>query len=231
MTRYHISLFPLTPASVESPTRLDRGGASPVQRSTRPRETSVADDKRKTPASSPAKGPKRETETTTPEESAGPPRPFDVKTVEFLVRLMRDNELTEIDLREGDQRVRLCKGHAPAAYAMPAYAPAALGHAAAPVGATPAAPPTASAPATPAKNLIEIKSELIGTFYAKPKPDKDDYVKVGSRITPETVVCQIEAMKIFNEVKAGVSGVITEVCVKNGEPVEYNKVLFRVDPS
>ena len=72
---------------------------------------------------------------------------------------------------------------------------------------------------------------MVGTFYAKPKPDKPDYVSVGSAVKPDTVVCQIEAMKIFNEVAAGVSGTVAEVCVRNGEFVEFGTVLFRVDPA
>ena len=86
-------------------------------------------------------------------------------------------------------------------------------------------------PAAPAKKLLEIKSELVGTFYAKPAPDKDDYVKVGSRVNPDTVVCKVEAMKIFNDITAKCTGAVAEVCVKNGDFVEFDQVLFRVDPA
>jgi acetyl-CoA carboxylase biotin carboxyl carrier protein len=72
---------------------------------------------------------------------------------------------------------------------------------------------------------------MVGTFYAKPKPDKPDYVSIGSKVTPDTVVCLIEAMKLYNDIKAEVSGRIAEVCVKNGDFVEFNQVLFRVEPS
>jgi len=198
-------------------------------RSSEIKGVTVADEKRK-PTSAGSSIRKKETDPiAAPEEAVGAPRPFDVKTVEFLIRLMREHELTEIDLREGDQRVRLSKGlPAGASYSLPAmsYAtPASAG------AASSGAPAATTAPAAPVKTLLDIKSELIGTFYAKPKPDKDDYVKVGTRVTADTLVCQIEAMKIFNEIRAGVAGVITDVCVKNGDPVEYNKVLFRVDPS
>src|SRR5205814_9847887 len=84
----------------------------------------------------------------------------------------------------------------------------------------------AVAPAAPGKKLLEIKSELVGTFYAKPAPDKDDYVKVGSRVSPDTVVCQVEAMKIFNAITSKVSGTIAEVCIKNGDFVEFDQVLL-----
>jgi acetyl-CoA carboxylase biotin carboxyl carrier protein len=108
---------------------------------------------------------------------------------------------------------------------------------------TPAIPPVAALPSTnsqpaathtaaqPARKLLEIKSELVGTFYAKPAPDKEDYVKVGSRVSPDTVVCKVEAMKIFNDITAKVNGTIAEVCVQNGEFVEFDQVLFRVEPS
>jgi acetyl-CoA carboxylase biotin carboxyl carrier protein len=153
------------------------------------------------------------------------PGPFDVGTVRELVELMDKFDLGEVDLNDGDQRIRLRKNRFVAAAAAPVPAPA-LAHALPSANSQPAAPP-----APPARKLLEVKSELVGTFYAKPAPDKDDYVKVGSRVTPDTVVCQVEAMKIFNAIPAKVSGTIAEVCVKNGDFVEFEQVLFRVDPS
>ena len=149
------------------------------------------------------------------------PRPFDVATVEHLVALMAAHDLADITLREGDQVIRLRRGGAVTYAAPPALA-------AAPQAAAPGA---ASAPAAPAgKKLLEIKSEMVGTVYLKPKPDKDDYVRPGAGVKPETTVCQIEAMKVFNEIKAGVAGAVAEVCVANGDGVEFGTVLFRVDP-
>jgi acetyl-CoA carboxylase biotin carboxyl carrier protein len=72
---------------------------------------------------------------------------------------------------------------------------------------------------------------MVGTFYSRPKPDKPEFVTVGARVTPDTTVCLIEAMKLYNDIKAGVSGTVKEVCVKNGDFVEFGTVLFRVDPS
>ena len=149
------------------------------------------------------------------------PRPFDVRTVEHLIGLMAAHDLTEIALREGDQQIRLRKGGPPVF--VPPVAPLNHPHAAA-VGT-----PEANSDSAPARKLYEIKSEMVGTFYSKPKPDKPDYVSVGTAVKPDTVVCQIEAMKIFNEVPAGVAGTVAEVCVKNGEFVEFGTVLFRVD--
>jgi acetyl-CoA carboxylase biotin carboxyl carrier protein len=156
---------------------------------------------------------------------AKPPRtpgPFDVGTVRELVELMDKFDLGEVDLNDGDQRIRLRRG------GRLVTAPAIANSLPVPAGVP--APP-AAVPAVPASKLIEIKSELVGTFYAKPAPDKDDYVKVGSRVSPDTVVCQVEAMKIFNAITARCSGTIAEVCVQNAQFVEFDQVLFRVDPS
>lgn len=178
-----------------------------------------------------------------------PPRPFDVRTVEYLLKLMSEHELSEIDLREGEQRIRLRKGPLgtaalPYPSVIPPYVPASSGslsapsiseqHArptAAPPASSTAADPPAAAIAATSRKIHEIRSPMVGTFYAKPKPDKPDYVSVGSRVSPDTVVCQIEAMKLFNEITADCTGTIIEVCVKNGDFVEYNQVLFRVELS
>jgi acetyl-CoA carboxylase biotin carboxyl carrier protein len=157
------------------------------------------------------------------------PRPFDVKTVEYLLRLMTEHDLSEVDLKEGDQRIRLRKGSAfPVTFAPPP--PYAAPHPAPPA---PAAHATGSPPPPPpaGPKLHEITSEMVGTFYSRPKPDKPDFISVGARVTPDTVVCLIEAMKLYNDIKAGVSGTVREVCVKNGDFVEFGTVLFRVEPS
>jgi acetyl-CoA carboxylase biotin carboxyl carrier protein len=157
------------------------------------------------------------------------PSPFDVRTIKDLVALMSRHDLSEIDLREGDLRIRLRRGPREAVAVTPPVA-APVNAAAAPAPAPP--PPTANAePARPTKALHLIKSPTPGTYYAAPSPDAEPFVRVGSRVTPDTVVCVIEAMKIFNEIQAECSGVITEVLVENQQPVEYGQVLFKVDPT
>jgi acetyl-CoA carboxylase biotin carboxyl carrier protein len=166
------------------------------------------------------------------DEASRAPGPFDVHTIKSLVALMSRHDLSEIDLRQGEQRIRLRRGlPGPAPVPVPAAPPAAA-------AAPPAAPaPTAAAPAAPAeadkptKTFHLIKSPTPGTFYARPKPDLEPFVQVGSRVTPTTVVCIIEAMKIYNEIQAECTGVITEILVENQEPVEYGQVLFKVDPT
>jgi acetyl-CoA carboxylase biotin carboxyl carrier protein len=157
------------------------------------------------------------------------PGPFDVSTIEFLVALMSKHDISEIDLREGAQRIHLRRGLNVPATALPA--PVLIPQSIAPTSAapTPAAQPTAEK--QPARNLVEIKSPTIGTFYAREKPEAAPYVTIGARVSPNTVVGLIEAMKLFSEIPANCSGVVTEILVENGQPVEYNQVLFRIDPS
>lgn len=112
--------------------------------------------------------------------------------------------------------------------AVPISAPAVATAAPAPTAftPTPAASP-APVPTAPAGGK-EITSPMVGTFYAAPSPDAPPFVSVGQSVTPDTVVCIVEAMKVMNEIKAEVSGVITEVCAENGKPVQFGQVLFRV---
>jgi acetyl-CoA carboxylase biotin carboxyl carrier protein len=154
-----------------------------------------------------------------------PTGPFDVKIVESLVALMTEHDLSEIYLRDGNQHLRLRRGAmAPAAVpVMPTLA--------APTSAAPSTPPPKSEPAASKKNLLEIKSETIGTFYAQPKPGEPPFVKLGSPVKPDTVVGVIVVMKTNNEVLANCTGVIAEIPVKDEQFVEYGQVLFRVDPS
>jgi acetyl-CoA carboxylase biotin carboxyl carrier protein len=160
------------------------------------------------------------------------PRPFDVRTVEYLLKLMTEHDLAEVDLKEGDQRIRLRKGTAipagflptPAPY--PHTVPAHSGSNSAPA----AQPAESTSPPPAAKKYLEIKSELVGTFYTRPAPDKPEYVRVGSKVKPDTTVCVVVAMKVNNEIKAGCSGTIVEVVAKNEDFVDYGTVLFRVDP-
>jgi acetyl-CoA carboxylase biotin carboxyl carrier protein len=159
------------------------------------------------------------------DEPARSPGPFDLATVQALVALMTEHDLSEVSLRSGDQRIRLRRGHAPiVAGVPPAVPPANTAVATLPKTESAAAPP-------PSKKLIEIKSPTPGTFYAATSPDAQPFVRVGSKVTTATVVCLIEAMKIFNEIPADCTGVIAEILVENQQPVEYGQVLFRVDPT
>jgi len=157
---------------------------------------------------------------------AASPRPFDVQTIEHLIALMAQHDLSEISLSEGEQRIRLRKGIAPS---MAGFMPS-MPMMPQPTMGTPAPATPAEAP-KPTKKYHEITSPMVGTFYSKPAPDKPDFIAVGSKVSTATVVCKVEAMKIFNDLAAEVNGTIVEICVKNGEPVDFGKVLFRVDPA
>jgi acetyl-CoA carboxylase biotin carboxyl carrier protein len=161
------------------------------------------------------------------DDSRNEPGPFDVHTIRLLAALMSRHDLSEIDLREGNRRVRLLRG----ATIMKA---ADSLRESAPLAERAAHPPAAAAPPVSDKTtrkLLEIKSELVGTFYSRANPEAEPYVKVGGRVTPATVVGLVEAMKLYNDVQAGCTGVIAEILVENQQPVEYDQVLFRVDPT
>ncbi len=143
---------------------------------------------------------------------------FEVTKIRELIELMQEHELSEVDLKQADQRIRLRRGSDQQIAYAPAPAAVAPVAAAAPVADTPADDP----------NVVFIESPTIGTFYSKPKPESENYVKPGDMVTPDTVVCIVEAMKMFNEITAGVSGKIVECLVANEEPVDNNKPLFKV---
>ena len=158
------------------------------------------------------------------DEASNGSNPFDVHVIGQLVALMSEHDLSEIHLRQGGASIRLRRGAPAPGMTIPAPLPAAP--------ASSLAPPTSAAPTgpeRPLRRLHEIKSPVVGTFYSRPNPESPPYVTVGSRVTPTTVVCQVEAMKIFNEIQAECSGVIEEILVENQQAVEYNQVLFRVN--
>ena len=148
---------------------------------------------------------------------------FDVKRIRRLVELMNEHELSEIDLRQADQRIRLRKGGEPLVMPAPARGPE-------PAAASPAHSQTpAPQLAADTAHIAVIRSPMVGTFYAAASPDAPPFVKVGDAVGPQSTVCVIEAMKVFNEIPAEVSGRIVGVLVENGEPVEFGHALFKVD--
>jgi acetyl-CoA carboxylase biotin carboxyl carrier protein len=162
------------------------------------------------------------------DEASEHPGPFDVRTIKVLVRLMAEHDLNEIDLRNGSARVRLLRGSMLAGPVSHAAVPAIQ---TAPVPATQSQAPAESSPApAPARKLLEIKSPSVGTFYGAANPEAPPFVRVGDRVTPTTVVGLVEAMKTFNEIPADCSGVIVEQLVRNQQPIEFDTVLFRVEP-
>jgi len=148
---------------------------------------------------------------------------FDVKKVRQLIELMKEHDLNELDLRQADNRVRIRRGGEVVTYSAPAVA-AAPAPSAAPVAAA------AGVPSAADSRMLVIKSPMVGTFYRASGPDALPFVKVGDRIGPEKTVCVIEAMKVFNEIPAGVSGQVVAILVDNGGAVEFGQPLIKVDP-
>ncbi len=156
---------------------------------------------------------------------------FDVDEISRLMEMMERHAVNVIDVRLNEGRLRIRRGFPPAAVSAASamiptpYAPPP------PVSAPVPSAPAAPTPADEGPNIAYVKSPMVGTVYLRPKPDAEAYVKVGDRIGPESTVCIIEAMKTFNEIPAGISGVIVAVLAKNEEPVDFDRPLFRVDTS
>ena len=153
---------------------------------------------------------------------------FDTERISRLVELMKQHDLSEIDLRESRQRIRICRG--PKEPPRPVYGSPPPPPPGPPMPASPSQPAVASSPADGA-NIVVIKCPMVGTFYSRPNPKAEPYVKVGDRVDASTVVCIIEAMKVFNEIPAEVRGTIVAVLCEDGEAVEFDKPLFKVDTS
>lgn len=153
---------------------------------------------------------------------------FDLDLLRRLVELMKEHNLGEVDLQQDDQRIRLC-GSAPAQPAQAtgySMAPVAVHQ---PVSQATASPALVPATETDGAHITVIKSPMVGTFYSKPNPTSKDFVEVGSTVQNDTVVCIIEAMKVFNEIPAEMRGMVVQVLVRNEEAVDVGKPLFKID--
>ena len=149
---------------------------------------------------------------------------FETDYIEKLAKIISDNGLTEISLEDGEQAITIRKDLPEVvSVATPAVAP---------VAATTPAPTQATSQKEPAKEAAKgkpVTSPMVGTFYSAPSPDAEPFVEVGKTISEGDVVCIIEAMKLMNEIKSEVAGKITQICVKNGDPIEFGQVLMYVE--
>ncbi|HLU14903.1 MAG TPA: acetyl-CoA carboxylase biotin carboxyl carrier protein [Burkholderiaceae bacterium] len=152
---------------------------------------------------------------------------MDLRKLKTLIDLVSESEISELEITEGDDKVKIVKA-SPAAQTVAYIAdPAAVAaQAPAPAAAAPAAPAAApaTAPAEPSGHVI--KAPMVGTFYRAPNPGASPFVEVGQSVKEGDPLCIIEAMKLLNEIEADKSGVIREILVENGEPVEYGQPLF-----
>jgi acetyl-CoA carboxylase biotin carboxyl carrier protein len=166
-----------------------------------------------------------------------PSEPLDVKRIHYLVRLMKRYDLTDLNLSDGAVQIRLRRrgpeppsvpGHAATHLPAPAYPyPHQTPN---PVATSPKSEPAAADAASAPKTTV-IESPMVGTYYSSSAPDVPPFVSVGSVVQPDSTLCIIEAMKVFTDIPAGVSGTIAEILVKNGQPVEFGQPLFRVIPA
>ncbi|TVP79608.1 MAG: acetyl-CoA carboxylase biotin carboxyl carrier protein [Puniceicoccaceae bacterium] len=149
---------------------------------------------------------------------------MDIKLIKQVVDLMKSSDISEFEFEEDGFKLRLSS--------QSAYAPQVIQAAPVPSAAAPApassAPAEASSPAAEEKGIVVIKSPMVGTFYRASSPESPAFVNVGAKVTADSIVCIIEAMKVMNEIQAELGGTITEVLVENGETVEYGQPLFKV---
>jgi acetyl-CoA carboxylase biotin carboxyl carrier protein len=153
---------------------------------------------------------------------------MDLRKLKKLIDLVQESGIAELEITEGEEKVKIVKGGAvsitPAAAATPAPAAASARVEARPAPATPAAPPAAEPEAGQEGHVV--KAPMVGTFYRSPSPDAKPFVEVGQTIKEGQTICIIEAMKLMNEIEADASGVVKAVLVENGQPVEYGQPLF-----
>ena len=153
---------------------------------------------------------------------------MDLKDIKAIIDLMRKNSVSEFELEKQDFKIRLKRAPNGGGSITYEEAPTVTYVQSAPVVAAASAPGAVPAPAV---SELEIKSPMIGTFYRAPSPESAPYIEVGSEVGPETVVCIIEAMKVMNEIKAEMKGIITQVMVENAKPVEFGQPLFKLRPA
>ena len=146
---------------------------------------------------------------------------MNVKQIRELAQIARENGLSAIEITEGESHVRIERATAPAPAAVPAPV-------AAPVEAAPAAAPAHEETNVDFNRAREIKSPMVGVFYAAPSPDAKPFEEVGSRVKKGDVVCIVEAMKLMNEIAAEFDGEVVDICVHNGDVVEFGQTLFKL---
>ena len=147
---------------------------------------------------------------------------FDVKRIREIIELMEEHDLSAVDLQQGDEKIKLNRGGVSPVYSAPPPVAAAT-------AAVPA--PAAAAENRSDANTITVNAPMVGTFYSRANPESDPFVKVGDVVSEDTIVCIVEAMKVFNEIPAECSGKIVEVLVKDQEAIDFGKPMFRVEPN
>jgi acetyl-CoA carboxylase biotin carboxyl carrier protein len=152
----------------------------------------------------------------------------DLKDIKAIIDLMKKNSIAEFEMEREGFKIRLKRGGVQITQIDESTMGVLPGAALAPVAG---AAPAIAAAAQAASSELEIKSPMIGTFYRAPSPESANYIEIGSDVNPDTVVCIIEAMKVMNEIKAEVKGVVTEILIENAKPVEFGQPIFKIRPT
>ncbi len=147
---------------------------------------------------------------------------MDIRKVKKLIELLEESGVAEIEIKEGEESVRISRH----SQQPPMMQPAAPAHAPQPAAPAPGEPAPAAAPETRGKT---INSPMVGTFYRASSPDASPFVEVGTTVSKGDTICIIEAMKMFNQIEAEVDGTIKDILVENGQPVEYDQPLFVIE--
>jgi len=148
----------------------------------------------------------------------------DLKDIKAIIDLMKKNSISEFELERQDFKIRLRRGGSVVTQTEEIASPFL------PATAGPSLPISVGTGSSASNGDAEIKSPMIGTFYRSPSPESANYVEIGSEVNPDTVVCIIEAMKVMNEIKAEVRGIITEILIDNAKPLEFGQPIFKVRP-
>ena len=157
---------------------------------------------------------------------------MNLKEIQQLIDMINNSDLDEATIEEGDFKITLKRSSAipVSGNSQLLSAPAVVGTASTPVPATQLQPENPEPPKKVGEGLLEVRSPIVGTFYRAPSPDTDPFVNVNDHVESGQVLCIIEAMKLMNEIESDITGSIVEILVENGQPVEYDQVLFLVKP-
>lgn len=153
---------------------------------------------------------------------------MDIQELEQIITILKKNEVTEFELKEGTTEIRLSRTPQ-GTFAVSAPSMPVIAHAVAQPGPVHQAPAAAQAPAAD-EGLLKVESPIVGTFYRKPSPDADVFAKEGDRVKAGQTLCIVEAMKLMNEIESPVSGTVARICLNDGQVVEYGEVLFLIKP-
>jgi acetyl-CoA carboxylase biotin carboxyl carrier protein len=154
---------------------------------------------------------------------------MDIRYLKNILKIIEDANINEIEIEEGETKLRIVKSSG--SQQMVSFSTQAMPQQNYQTNFQPAPTPAETKPeaAPEEKKYHEIKSPIVGTFYKAPSPDAEPYVRIGQKISAGTVLCIIEAMKLMNEIESDISGTVIKVCTENGQPVEYNQVLFQIE--